>query len=81
MEKCQKISIEMETFIAELMAKTVIEERDRDRGYVVKQPRLIPETYVYHRDLAHTIPISVQLSFFISLFLLQTFFFFFSYFD
>ena len=44
MERCQRISGDMEAFIAELMGKYTIDEvRDGERGYIVKQPRLIPD--------------------------------------
>lgn len=41
MEKCQRISMELENFVADLSGKTCMDEGDDDRGYIVKQPELL----------------------------------------
>lgn len=41
MEKCQRISVELGNFVADLAGKTMMEEDDNDLGYIVKQPGLL----------------------------------------
>lgn len=45
MEKCQRISVELGNFVADLAGKTTMEEDDNDRGYIVKQPGLLSSEY------------------------------------
>ena len=41
MERCAKLSSELESFVSDLTSKTDIDDADKDKGYVTKQPSLL----------------------------------------
>ena len=41
MNNCKRIAQEMESIIADITSKTTLEEGDRDKGYIDKQPSLL----------------------------------------
>ena len=43
MNNCTRIASEMETIVADITSKTVLEDSDTDKGYISKQPSILNE--------------------------------------
>jgi hypothetical protein len=41
MNNCKRIASEMESIIADITSKTSLDERDKDKGYIDKQPEML----------------------------------------